>query len=279
MAEEEAKSPLDVLSSIPFQPLLTALITFQSAESLTKDLPGLFGPSPDYFGTLINVAFLGFGINQAAGIAGIGKKDYYAELEDSAVKSFAREAGEFALKGEVPTMSKDGRYEVATFAGGCFWGTELHYQRLPGVIDTCVGYTQGAVEKPSYEQVCSGLTGHTEALQLTFAPEVISYEQLCDKLFNVLGTDATELNRVGRDAGTQYRHGVYPNTDAQADAAARALARCQAKLTTPEKTFKVVTEIKRQTVFWPAEPKHQRYLQRGGQSAEKLESEPVRCYG
>ena len=69
--------------------------------------------------------------------------------------SYAREAGERALTGEVGALSKDGKYEVATLAGGCFWGTELHFQRIPGVVATCVGYTQGDVEAPTYEQVCA----------------------------------------------------------------------------------------------------------------------------
>merc|ERR1719379_2605376 len=80
-------------------------------------------------------------------------------------RSFGREAGEYALRREVPERSADG-WAIATFAGGCFWGTELHFQRVPGVVATCVGYTQGGTEAPSYEQVCSGSTGHTEALQL-----------------------------------------------------------------------------------------------------------------
>ena len=146
----------------------------------------------------------------------------------------------------MPTLSADGRYEVATFAGGCFWGTELHFQRVPGVVATCVGYTQGGVERPSYEQVCGGTTGHTEGLQLSFDPDVVSYAQLCDKLLAVLGSDATALNRVGGDRGTQYRHGIYPHTDAQAAAAAGAIARCQAGL-----TGEVATEVTRAAVFWP----------------------------
>ena len=151
----------------------------------------------------------------------------------------------------MPTRSSDGRYEVATFAGGCFWGTELHFQRIPGVIATCVGYTQGGLERPSYEQVCSGTTGHTEGLQLCFDPAVVSYEALCDKLLAVLGPDVTALNRVGNDRGTQYRHGIYPNSEAQTAAAARAIARCQAGL-----SAEIVTEVKPAAVFWPAEGYH-----------------------
>ena len=312
LKDDSEKLELPDLSSFPLQSALLGLITVQSAFSLIEYVPSLFGPSPNYFGAIVNTGFFFWGGEKILKMTGVGKEDYYSTLEGKAVSSFAREAGEYALRGEVPTMSADG-YEVATFAGGCFWGTELHFQRLPGVIETCVGYTQGSVERPSYEQVCSGLTGHTEGIQLTFDPSVVSYEQLCDKLLAILGTDVTEKNRVGRDLGTQCstptsverlaarclllplpatltsfastlvrladRHGIYPNSDAQMEAATRAIARCQAKFTTPGKTFKIVTELKPQKVFWPAEGYHQRYLQKGGQNAEKNAPEKVRCYG
>ena len=83
--------------------------------------------------------------------------------------SLAKEAGAWALAGVVPEKTDDG-YEVATFAGGCFWGTELHFQRHEGVVATCVGYTQGNTASPSYEQVCSGTTAHTEGIQLLYDP-------------------------------------------------------------------------------------------------------------
>lgn len=302
MQQDESKSPLAVLSAVPWNNLLLGFITLDCANRLTTGLPGLFGPNPNFLGTALDVVFVGYGVNELLKQAGVGKTDYYADLEGAEVASFAREAGEFALRGDVPTRSGDGRYEVATFAGGCFWGTvraplagthpatpapatdgppaspvarqELHFQRMPGVVATCVGYTQGAVERPSYAQVCSGTTGHTEGLQLTFDPSIVTYEALCDKLLAVLGPDATALNRVGNDRGTQYRHGIYPHTDAQAEAAARAIARCQAGL-----AAEVVTEVKPAKVFWPAEGYHQRYLQKGGQSAEKACEVPVRCYG
>merc|ERR1719460_3563768 len=195
----------------------------------------------------------------------------YAGLEGREVGSLAREAGEWATADEVPTASADG-LELATFAGGCFWGSELHFQRIPGVVATCVGYTQGRVVKPTYENVCSGSTGHTEGLQLLFDPKVVSYEALCRKL---LGTvDPTALNRVGNDRGTQYRHGIYPHSDAQAEVASRCIVEEQGKHARP-----VVTEVKRAAVFYPAEGYHQRYLQKGGQSAEKNAPEKVRCYG
>jgi len=196
-----------MLSAVPWNNLLLGFITVDCANRLTSSIPELFGSSPNFLGTALDVVFVGYGVTTGLKQAGVGKTDYYDELEGGEVRSFALEAGEYALRGEVPSRSKDGRFEVATFAGGCFWGTELHYQRIPGVVSTCVGYTQGTVDKPSYEQVCSGSTGHTEGLQLSFDPAVVSYDTLCEKLLAVLGPDAAERNKVGNDRGTQYRSG------------------------------------------------------------------------
>ena len=140
------------------------------------------------------------------------------------------------------------------------------------MVATCVGYTQGPLAEPTYEQVCSGSTGHTEGLQLYFDPAVVTYELLVEKLLATV--DPTALNRVGNDRGTQYRHGIYPHSEAQRAAAARVFEATQATLSQP-----IVTELKDATVFWPAEGYHQRYLQKGGQSAEKNAPEKVRCYG
>eukprot|EP00286_Rhodomonas_abbreviata_P014351 CAMPEP_0181324516 /NCGR_PEP_ID=MMETSP1101-20121128/20406_1 /TAXON_ID=46948 /ORGANISM="Rhodomonas abbreviata, Strain Caron Lab Isolate" /LENGTH=261 /DNA_ID=CAMNT_0023432707 /DNA_START=177 /DNA_END=965 /DNA_ORIENTATION=- len=194
----------------------------------------------------------------------------YTKLDGLEKNSLAAQAGQWALEGEVPTHM--GEYQVATFAGGCFWGTELHFQRIPGVVATCVGYTQGAVDQPTYQQVCSGSSGHTEGIQLIYDAEEVSYEQLCSKLLSTV--DATRLNAVGNDRGTQYRHGIYPHTAEQAEVAERVLEDEQLKYSQP-----VVTELKTATVFWPAENYHQRYLQKGGQSAAKNAPETVRCYG
>ena len=110
--------------------------------------------------------------------------------------------------------------EKATFGAGCFWGVELEFQNTPGVLSTSVGYTGGKVENPTYKQVCSGATGHAEAIRVTFDTDQISYGELLD-IF--LAThDPTQLNRQGNDIGTQYRSAIFPHDEAQ-DAAARAL--------------------------------------------------------
>lgn len=170
---------------------------------------------------------------------------------------------------------------VATFAGGCFWGLELAYRREPGVLATCVGYTQGHVEYPRYGEVCSEETGHTEAVLLAFDPTLTTYARLAAIFFDRI-PDPTTLNRVGRDRGTQYRTGMYAHSEEQLAQAQTAFQREDAMWRTSGRP--VVTEVERARVFWPAEEEHQRYLEKGGsygrpQSADKGSSEEIRCYG
>ena len=143
------------------------------------------------------------------------------------------------------------------------------------MLATCVGYTQGYVSKPTYEQVCSGTTQHTEGIQLLYDPTVCSYERLVTQLFTTI--NPTLLNRVGNDSGTQYRHGIYYHTKDQQEIATTIFQSIQAKY--EGNGGKVVTELLPATIFWPAENYHQRYLEKGGQSAEKNCEEKVRCYG
>lgn len=134
-------------------------------------------------------------------------------------------------------------------------------------MSTCVGYTQGHVERPTYRQVCSGRTGHTEAVQLTYDTDAVTYKELCDLFFDRI--DAKTLNRQGNDVGTQYRSGIYYHDEEQ-----RVVAQ-EAK----DKIDGAVTEILPATIFWPAEEYHQQYLEKGGQSAKKMCNDPIRCYG
>jgi methionine-S-sulfoxide reductase len=111
-------------------------------------------------------------------------------------------------------------------SGECaVWGVELAYQRLPGVVGTCVGYTHGQVAAPTYKEVCSARSGHTEAVLVSFDPKVISYQTLLETLFKKI--DPTLINQVGNDRGPQYRHGIYPHTPAQR-ATAEAFIKAQA---------------------------------------------------
>ena len=167
-----------------------------------------------------------------------------------------------------------GRYEVATFALGCFWGVELEYMRVPGVVGTRVGFTQGKVSAsagpPTYEQVCTGDTGHAEAVMVTFDPKVVQYRRLVQIAMDRLDENKYLLNQVGNDRGTQYRHGIYYHTEDQRKVGREVLNsfgdNCR-------------TELERAGVFYDAEAYHQQYLYKGGQSARKGEETQIRCYG
>jgi peptide-methionine (S)-S-oxide reductase len=164
----------------------------------------------------------------------------------------------------------ESRYELATFALGCFWGTELAFMREPGVVGTAVGYTQGQTTDPSYDQVCSGTTGHTEAALVTYDPAVTSYETLVRVAMDRLGENKYLLNQVGSDKGTQYRHGIYYHTPAQ-----KHIAEC----ILVQYGDDCVTECKPAAKWYPAEDYHQQYLLKGGQSARKGDATAIRCYG
>jgi len=145
----------------------------------------------------------------------------------------------------------------ATFAAGCFWGVEASFARVSGVTTTRVGYTSGALDHPTYEQVCSDTTGHAEAVELEFDPGVVSYYELLDLFLPC--HDPTTPNRQGPDVGTQYRSAILYH-DAEQERAARAsMERAQGRFRRP-----IVTQIMPAARFWPAEEYHQRYLEKRG---------------
>lgn len=204
--------------------------------------------------------------------------EFYSNL----ASPLSKVAVSYAKEGKPVSESLDnGTSTVATFAGGCFWGLELAYQREPGVLSTCVGYTQGFTPYPEYRQVCQEETGHTEAVLLTYDPNKVSYARLAYVLFDQI-PDPTMLNRVGKDRGTQYRTGMYAHSKAQ-------LAEAQIEFDRESRSWEisgrpVVTEVNMATVFWPAEEPHQRYLEKGGrfgrpQSPTKGCLDEIRCYG
>jgi methionine-S-sulfoxide reductase len=145
--------------------------------------------------------------------------------------------------------------ETATLAGGCFWGVEELVRKLPGVTDTTVGYAGGTLDKPRYEDVKTGRTGHAESLQIVFDPSKITFDEILDFFFRL--HDPTTANRQGNDVGTQYRSAIFYHDEAQRDAAERAIQRAQPKWPRP-----IVTEVVPFTNFYPAEDYHQDYLQR-----------------
>ncbi len=152
--------------------------------------------------------------------------------------------------------------ETATLGGGCFWCLEAIFERLEGVRAVDSGYAGGAREHPTYEQVCSGATGHAEVVRLTFDPAVISYGELLEVFFAF--HDPTTLNRQGPDTGTQYRSIILAESDAQERAAREAIARLEAEAVFPDP---IVTEVVRLERFWPAEAYHRQYFRRHPEQA------------
>jgi peptide-methionine (S)-S-oxide reductase len=110
-------------------------------------------------------------------------------------------------------ITASGKREAVTFAGGCFWGIELAFQRVPGVCLTEVGYCNGNKKNPTYEEVCTGLTGHAEAVKVVFDTSAIKFEDLLTVFWDLI--DPTQLNQQGNDVGTQYRTGIYYQTEDQ----------------------------------------------------------------
>lgn len=147
--------------------------------------------------------------------------------------------------------------DIATLAGGCFWCTEAVYKNLKGVAAVESGYIGGALPNPSYEQVCSGTTGHAEAIRITYDPDAISYGDLLDIFFAT--HDSTTLNRQGNDVGTQYRSAIFPHSPEQEDQARAGIARAQAEQSSP-----IVTTIEADAPWYPAEDYHQNYWDRVG---------------
>jgi len=147
--------------------------------------------------------------------------------------------------------------EVAVFGLGCFWGAERIFWQTDGVYSTAVGYAGGFTPNPSYEEVCSGRTGHTEVVQVVFDPAVVSYDELLKRFWE--GHDPTQGMRQGNDVGTQYRSAIYATTDAQLAAAKASRDMYQERLRAAG-YGDVTTEIRDAPTFYYAEPYHQQYL-------------------
>jgi len=149
--------------------------------------------------------------------------------------------------------------ETATLAGGCFWCLEAVFDQLKGVESVKSGYMGGKTANPTYEDVCSGATGHAEVVQVAFNPDEVSYEDLLGVFFTI--HDPTTLNRQGNDVGTQYRSAIFYHSPEQKAAAEAVIARL-----TKEKLFgkPIVTEVVPAATFHPAEAYHQQYFERVG---------------
>lgn len=149
--------------------------------------------------------------------------------------------------------------QTATFAAGCFWGVEHTFRQTPGVLDARVGYTGGQTENPTYEQVCSGRTGHAEAVEVVFDPEQVSFKQLLEIFWGL--HDPTQVNRQGPDVGSQYRSAIFCHTAEQQEAAERSKA---ALAESGRFSRPIATEIVPAAPFFAAEDYHQQYFAKKG---------------
>jgi peptide-methionine (S)-S-oxide reductase len=147
----------------------------------------------------------------------------------------------------------------ATFGAGCFWGVEAAFRQIDGVTATRVGYSGGALESPTYEDVCSHTTGHAEVVEVTYDPDEVSYEELLQVFWRK--HDPTQLNRQGWDVGDNYRSVIFFHDDEQRDAALRSKEAEQPNWRSP-----IVTQVEPAQPFWEAEDYHQQYLEKRGRS-------------
>lgn len=148
------------------------------------------------------------------------------------------------------------RVQRAVFAAGCFWGVEYHFQNIPGVLETMVGYTGGKIQNPTYHQVCTTDSGHAEAVEVRFDPEKVSFEELAKRFFEL--HDPTQVGRQGPDVGSQYRSEIFYLNEEQKETAQRLMRYLQ------NQGLNVVTRLTPFEEFWKAEDYHQDYYNRGG---------------
>jgi len=149
--------------------------------------------------------------------------------------------------------------KTASFAAGCFWGVEARFREVPGVVDAVSGYMGGHAENPTYQQVCTGDTGHAETVQVTYDDDEVDYASLLEVFFDM--HNPTTRNRQGPDVGSQYRSAVYWHDAEQKEAAERKIRELDASGKWPQP---VVTEVTRAGTFWRAEEYHQRYFEKHG---------------
>ncbi|MBF0502214.1 MAG: bifunctional methionine sulfoxide reductase B/A protein [Candidatus Riflebacteria bacterium] len=228
--------------------------------SFDDEIPGAVKrvPDPDGSRTEIICAFCGGHLGHVFRGENLTSKDTRHCVNSLSIK-FVPDAGitnpEHSASATVSTVSSPEPMK-AWFSGGCFWGMEYHFQNIPGVIGTRVGYMGGHGEKPTYEEVCSHSTGHLETLEVTYDPHLVSYEDLAKLFFEI--HDPTQSDGQGPDIGEQYLSAIFTSDKAQLEIIGKLIGILRGK------GLNVVTQIRPQTTFWPAEEYHQHYYAKNG---------------
>jgi peptide-methionine (S)-S-oxide reductase len=193
------------------------------------------------------------GLAAALGLASIAPAQEKDKEKDTAKPESKGESASDAPKSKTDAIKKP-KIEKATFAAGCFWSVEAVFERVPGVKSVTSGFSGGSVPNPSYQLVCTGETGHAEAVQIEYDPSLVSYEKLLTVFWKV--HDPTTLNSQGDDFGTQYRSVIFFHTEAQRKAALKSYQDLTARRAFREP---IVTDLAAAAPFFPAEPYHQDY--------------------
>ncbi len=216
--------------------------------SFDDEIPGAVSRRPDADGRRVEIVCAKCG----------GHLGHVFEGEHLTAKNVRHCVNSISLKfiPAAPKTDAAAQTERAIFASGCFWGTEYMMKRAPGVIATTVGYTGGQVDKPTYKQVCTGRTGHAEAVEIVYDPTKTDYGALAKLFFET--HDPTQVNRQGPDIGEQYRSAIFYLDDEQKQIAERLVKELEAK------GYKVATQIVPASTFWPAEDYHQDYYAKTG---------------